>query len=55
MVDGFTITRSGNTTATWDANVKSYGVVIGSPKQRLDTSEFEGHRQSERRLYRTVV
>lgn len=31
VVDGFTITRSGNTAATWAANVKSQGVNFSAP------------------------
>lgn len=31
LVDGFTITRSGNTVATWLTNVKSQGVRISAP------------------------
>lgn len=48
LVDGFTITRNGNTVATWAANVKNQGVNISSPATgtTLQNCTFTGNRNA---------
>ncbi len=46
LVDGFTVTRSGNNATDWNSNLKSYGVVFGAPgsNSTLQNSKVSGNR-----------